>query len=200
MAKRYHSAPKIQNLAKSDFEVYTDGGYSMAHDRGGYAYIILKDGEIWKKAAFPIEHETNNRGELKAILTAVRELPENSSADICSDSRYALGVLGKEMWSPKKNLDIIDDFNYIIQKNNIKVRFIWVRGHSGNQWNEMCDRMCDEVAGMDLNAEYVKKEKPMEKHRKPLRKYDDQELIGLYYAVVRELRNRGVCAGENDKD
>jgi len=50
------------------FQLYTDGGYSMSADFGAFAYVILQDGELLHRYAEKIEHETNNRAEIKAIL------------------------------------------------------------------------------------------------------------------------------------
>lgn len=47
---------------------YTDSGYHICRDGGAYAYILLKDGEIIRKEAFLFRHESNNRGELHAII------------------------------------------------------------------------------------------------------------------------------------
>lgn len=57
--------------------VYTDGGYSQKHDWGGFAFVILdKDNSILKSGGGKMEHGTNNRCEIQAIISAVNALPD----------------------------------------------------------------------------------------------------------------------------
>lgn len=142
-------------MKNKDYIIYTDGGYSMKHDEGASAYVILKDGIIAYKKAFKVVEETNQRAELKAIIGAIMELPKNGSAKIFTDSQYAIGVLSNPSWNPKKNLDLIEMFREEERHRNLSLEFEWVKGHSGNVYNEMCDRMCDECVGYDLNAEFA---------------------------------------------
>lgn len=171
-----------------DYEIYTDGGYSLQHNKGGFAFIILKGEDIWKKESFPIEHETNNRGELKAILYAIESLPPRCSCIVYSDSQYAIGVLSNKNWHPKANTDIIDEYHQVVNDSDIEVKFKWVKGHSGNKWNEECDRMCDEVAGMDLNAEFRNKKKKKSKYSR----YSDTELLNMLKEINKELKARNI--------
>ena len=68
---------------------------------------------------------------------------------IYSDSLYAINSLFKwsSKWIVKRekkklNMDIINTFytleNPLVYKDNVK----WVRGHSGNKWNEYVDNLC----------------------------------------------------------
>lgn len=42
------------------------------------------------------------------------------------------------------------------KRTHLIVECQWVRGHSGNEYNEMCDQMCNEILGYDVNAEFEK--------------------------------------------
>lgn len=141
-----------------DFVIYTDGGYSMCRDIGAFAYVILQGDEIIKKGAHRIEHETNNRAELKAILAGCYNVPEGSSVLVRSDSQYALYTLSGK-WSRNKNVDIFECWDKKVRPRLRNVEFEWVRGHSGNEWNELCDALCNEAAECDLNdrREWIRK-------------------------------------------
>lgn len=170
------------------YEIFTDGGYSMQHKKGAYAFIILKNGKEWKRQGVPISNETNNRCEIKAILNAVKALPKGCKASICSDSQYALGILGNDHWTAKANTDLVNEYKEYVEKNELDLEYYWVRGHNGNKWNEECDAICNKVAGVNLNSGFVKK--VQEKQHIDIRKLDDLELLKIYKGIKRELKKR----------
>ena len=51
----------------------------------------------------------------------------------------------------KKNTDILEEWDRIVISKFLTVEFEWVKAHSGNRYNEICDEMCNEAAGCDLN-------------------------------------------------
>ena len=144
----------------SSYTVYTDGGYSMQNNVGAFAYVMLDGGgNLVRKGAWRITDETNNRAELKAIITAVHHLPETgASVEIISDSQYALNTLSGK-WSRNKNTDLFEVWDRVLDAKQPTIAYKWVRGHNGNEYNEMCDRMCNEAAGVDMNAEFAKYKK-----------------------------------------
>jgi len=167
------------------FQLYADGGYSMSADFGAFAYVVLQDGELLHKHAEKIEHETNNRAEIKAIMYGVQSLPDNSEVEVFSDSQYALGVLSGR-YKAKKNPDLVNKYKKMVATKHMDVSYNWVRGHNGDEWNELCDQLCNEAAGIDLN------EKPSRPKGNPssLADMEYNELIDLYKAVRTELERR----------
>ena len=142
------------------YTIYTDGGYSQKRNVGAFAYVMLDgNGNVVKRGAWKIEDETNNRAELKAIITAVYHLPEtNADVTVNSDSKYALNTLSGQ-WARNKNTDLFDAWVGVLQKKQPKITYNWVKGHNGDPYNEECDRMCNAAAGVNLNAEYQKYKK-----------------------------------------
>ena len=150
--------------------IYTDGAYSQMNDEGAYAFVILTESnnEV-KRFAKKITHETNNRAELRAIIDAVLQLPQDATDIVVySDSQYALNTLSGK-WKRKLNKDLFDIWDDVIWGDVIKERgltieFNWVRGHNGNKYNELCDKLCNEAVGYDANAEtdVFRKDKPSE--------------------------------------
>ena len=169
------------------FQLYTDGGYSMSADLGAFAFVILRNGKLLRKHAEKIEHETNNRAEIKAILYGVQALPNNSDVEVFSDSRYALGVLSGRNRA-KKNPDLVDRYKKMVATKRMSVSYNWVRGHNGDKWNELCDQLCNEAAGIDLN------ENPFgpvhERKGLSLEDMDYNYLVELYKSVRAELGRR----------
>lgn len=138
-----------------DYIVYSDGGYSMKHNVGAFAFVIVNSKEeVVCRFAKKIENETNNRAELKGIIAGLHCLPKEAKyIQVVSDSQYALNTCSG-LWGRNANQDLFPILDKIVNERGLKVEYKWVRGHNGNLFNEMCDIMCNEASGVDLNAEY----------------------------------------------
>ena len=125
------------------YVAYTDGSCDNLHPKrpGGAAYIIFnKDGSLYKKASKGFLNTTNNRMELLAIISVVNALPKDSSVTIYTDSNYC--ILACKSAKPKKNKDLVELYHRLAGKLS-SINFKWVKGHSGNVYNEECDRMAN---------------------------------------------------------
>ena len=143
------------------YTIYTDGAYSRLHDEGAFSFVILnEDGGEVLRMGHKIVHETNNRAELKAIIAAVYKLPKDATeARIISDSMYALNTL-QGIWARNINHDLFDVWERTInERSDVELEFLWVKGHSGDDYNEICDQLCNQVLGYDANAEFAKYKK-----------------------------------------
>lgn len=151
---------KKENSTSYDYIIYTDGAYYRLHDEGAFAYVMLDGcGNEKRRFSAKISHETNNRAELKGIITALYHLPSDAkSVLVISDSQYALNTLSGK-WSRNTNLDLFEVYRRISSVRKVRVEWKWVRGHSGDKWNEVCDMLCNDVLGYDANSEYVKYKK-----------------------------------------
>lgn len=131
------------------FEIYTDGSCNNLKypNFGGWAYVILENGAIIESKSGNASHTTNNIMELTAIINAVSILPYGSQATVYTDSEYCIGCLTGR-YNPKANVELISSYFNIIKERGLTMRFQWVKGHSGNKYNEMVDNMA--------NAEYTK--------------------------------------------
>lgn len=116
-------------------EIYTDGScLKNPGGPGGWAFVIVGDDIVVRSGGEP--KTTNNRQEIMAILEAVLWMKTPATLKIYSDSQYAIGVLSGK-WNPQKNLDLIAQFKSASKAH--KVSFEWVRGHDGNEFNEIAD-------------------------------------------------------------
>ncbi|WP_431953764.1 ribonuclease H family protein [Nocardia lijiangensis] len=101
---------------------------------------------------------TNQIAELRAILEAVDAHPGAEPLLIESDSLYAIKCASEWISSWRlngwrtstggavKNVEVIKQIDRAIASRPGPVRFRWVRGHVGNYFNEMADKLAGEAA------------------------------------------------------
>ena len=118
-------------------QIYTDGSCNN-NKKGGYAFIILKQDYniIWSDNAKT--ETTNNRMELTAVIESLKCLEKNESCIIHTDSQWVINCAQKK-WKRNKNLDLWKQYDDESQER--KIEFIWVKGHSGDKYNELCDKL-----------------------------------------------------------
>ena len=131
----------------SHVNIYTDGSALGNPGPGGYG-IVLMAGKHYKEVKEGFRHTTNNRMELLSVIVALEMLKKPGyKVRIFSDSKYVVDsvekkwVFGwvKKNFKGKKNADLWKRFLLIYPKH--EVEFVWVKGHAGNKYNEVCDQL-----------------------------------------------------------
>ena len=130
-------------------KIYTDGSSRGNPGPGGYGIVLLYK-EKRKELSQGYKLTTNNRMELLAVIKALEAL-KNNSIDIIiySDSKYVVESVEKGwIWNwekvnfkKKQNPDLWKKFIPLYKK--FKIKFKWVKGHSGNIENERCDELAN---------------------------------------------------------
>jgi len=137
-------------------KIYTDGACSGNPGNGGYGTILIAEddsGKVHKKEitqGFRIT--TNNRMELLAAIVGLEALKKPCDVELTSDSKYLVDAFNqkwvdgwvKKGWKgankqPVKNQDLWKRLLEAKKPHNVK--FIWVKGHNGHEFNERCDEM-----------------------------------------------------------
>lgn len=59
------------------------------------------------------------------------------------DSKYCIGAFSNQYYA-RANTDLIKQFFDIVESKSLNISFEWVRGHDGNTWNEMVDKMAND--------------------------------------------------------
>lgn len=131
--------------------IYTDGACSGNPGPGGWGAVLMyKDTK--KEISGAKKDTTNNEMELTAALEALKMLKFPCEVDLYSDSAYLVNGFSqgwiynwqKNNWQtsdkkPVKNREIWQQI-YDLTKTH-KVKFIKVKGHADNEYNNRCDEM-----------------------------------------------------------
>jgi len=127
--------------------IYTDGAARGNPGPGGYG-IILISGSYRKELSAGYRYTTNNRMELLAVIVALESLKiEGSDVTVFTDSRYVADAVTKgwvfswvnKRFKGKKNPDLW--LRFLETYNKHRVKFIWIKGHNDNPYNERCDQL-----------------------------------------------------------
>lgn len=144
---------------QEDIVVYTDGACSGNPGRGGWGAVIIVDGKEHPMSGGE-KLTTNNRMELMAAIEALEAIIDdrhwrNRKVCVVSDSQYVKNGIQtwiknwkKNGWrtsnkEPVKNKDLWLELDEAVSRLEIEWR--WVKGHAGNKYNEMCDRLAVEA-------------------------------------------------------
>ena len=105
------------------YSIYTDGGCSGNPGPGGWAYLILKDGEFILEKSGGEALTTNNKMELSAVISSLSFLYENGirEASLYTDSQYVKNGITNWIFSWKKNGWRTS------QKGEVKNKEYWVK-------------------------------------------------------------------------
>ena len=137
-------------------KIYTDGACSGNPGKGGYGTILRAtddSGKVHEKELTAgYKTTTNNRMELMAVIVGLEALKKPCEVEITSDSKYVVDAFNqnwidgwvKKGWrsankQPVKNKDLWE--RLLKAKEPHSVKFIWIKGHAGHEFNERCDKM-----------------------------------------------------------
>ncbi len=131
--------------------IYTDGGCRPNPGPGGWGAVILREGRQPLELSGGDPATTNNRMELTAALEALRALETPHEVELVTDSQYLRRGIGEWLpawrargWRTRSggevaNRDLWEALEAELGRH--RVRWRWVRGHSGDRWNERADRL-----------------------------------------------------------
>ncbi|MCL1924494.1 MAG: ribonuclease HI [Defluviitaleaceae bacterium] len=153
------------NTAKSrKITIYTDGACSGNPGPGGFGVVLIA-GNLRKEISEGFQDTTNNRMELKAVITGLSMLKKPSKVNLFTDSRYIVDAVTKKWvynWKSKGwkrstgekalNIDLWEELLPLLEKH--EVAFNWVKGHAGNEENERCDELARKGASNPVNIDF----------------------------------------------
>ena len=130
-------------------QIHTDGSCLGNPGPGGWgAIIIYPDGDV-KELSGSNQDTTNNRMELKAVIEALNFIESGSMIELFSDSLYVINTITKG-WKKKANIELWNELDNVIQKHT-NISWNWVKGHSGDFYNEKVNDIAQGKAEMVKN-------------------------------------------------
>lgn len=131
--------------------MYTDGACSGNPGPGGWGSILMyKDTK--KEISGYKANTTNNVMEITAVIEGLKLLKYSCEVEIYSDSAYVVNAFNnkwiegwqKHNWvnsnkEPVKNRELWEQLIELVNKHQVK--FIKVKGHSDNEYNNRCDEL-----------------------------------------------------------
>ncbi len=145
----------------SKIVIHTDGGCRGNPGIGGWG-VWLRYEDKDKKLKGSELSTTNNRMELTAAIKALEAIKsKNIDIDLFTDSKYVMSGINEWIinwksrgWKTanKKTVKNVDLWKKLDQLNNEhSVVWHWVKGHSGDEGNEMADRLANEAMDIASN-------------------------------------------------
>jgi ribonuclease HI len=140
-------------------EIYVDG--AGVRGPGGWGALIIYSNGERKKISGAESSTTNNRMELTAPIMAIKQFLDGERLKIYSDSEYVVkgitkwiyywlrnGMLytkeGRVPGAPEPEFELKNKdlwLELLRETKRCKVEWVWVRGHSGIEGNEIADRL-----------------------------------------------------------
>jgi ribonuclease HI len=133
------------------YQIYSDGACSGNPGPGGWGVIVIHpDGHREELSGFE-PSTTNNRMELTGALEGLSRVPNDTDVTVYSDSEYVVkgacswldawkrrgwktgaktAVLNRDLW---ESIDA--------ERDRLRIRWEWVRGHNGHLLNERADAL-----------------------------------------------------------
>lgn len=135
--------------------IYTDGACSGNPGPGGWGAILMYN-KNKKEISGGSKETTNNIMEITAIIQGLKRLKYPCEVEVYSDSAYVVNAFEQkwiEKWvknnwknSNKKDVKNKELWKEMIELTKIhNVKFIKVKGHSDNEYNNRCDQLAREA-------------------------------------------------------
>ena len=131
--------------------IYTDGACSGNPGPGGWGTILMYK-DTAKEISGYMKNTTNNIMEITAVIEGLKMLKYKCDVEIYSDSAYVVNAFNnhwiegwiKKSWvnsskEPVKNKELWQELYNLTKQHEVK--FIKVKGHSDNEYNNRCDEL-----------------------------------------------------------
>lgn len=149
---------KVKNRRKSrrkvpnPITVYTDGSADVKANASGYGYLVLDSaGQVLEEGSGSLTLPNNTYAEIKAVIIGMEAAGKYAPTELTVYTDYNVipAILKQEIrlwqkrgWKTSKGQDIkfADLWKKLKEMSkafNADIR--WVKGHSGNLYNERCD-------------------------------------------------------------
>ncbi len=136
-------------------KIWTDGSCLGNPGPGGWGFIATNGKEVAERSGGE-KNTTNNKMELTAVIKALTAARKHSEVEIHTDSQYVKN--GMQSWiknwkknnwktadkKPVKNQELWQQLDELASA--IKIHWVWVKGHAGEEFNERVDMLARTAA------------------------------------------------------
>lgn len=135
--------------------LYTDGACSGNPGVGGWGAVLMyKNSE--KRISGAEGLTTNNRMEVTAVIEGLKCLKEPCEVEVYSDSAYTVNAFVngwvnewvKNGFKKADNKPVLNEdlWRELLELTAVhKVKFIKVKGHADNEYNNICDKLATDA-------------------------------------------------------
>ena len=133
---------------------YTDGSCFPNPGPGAWAYVIVENDSLISKRVGRDPDTTNNRMEYYALIRMLEDFGSKLSLALTdSELLQKTAMVWRHKWKQNgwrrkigpsekheiKNIDLVMRLDSLLSRYPVPVQ--WIRGHSGNRWNEEVDSL-----------------------------------------------------------
>ena len=134
----------------NEVTIYTDGACSGNPGKGGWGAILINAKET-KYMSGSKQLTTNNQMELTATIEALKAILKPSNIALYTDSQYVKNGITSWIFNWKKNgwktankkpvanKDLWIELEKYVDFHSVS--WFWVKGHSGDHYNEIADKL-----------------------------------------------------------
>jgi len=138
-----------------EVELFADGACSGNPGPGGWG-VLLRARGAEREMSGAAARTTNNRMELRAVIEGLNAIDRPAEVAVYTDSQYVqkgitewIAAWKRRGWrtadkKPVKNEDLWRALEEAAARH--RVRWQWVRGHSGHEGNERADALARQAA------------------------------------------------------
>lgn len=137
--------------------IWTDGSCNNNTKlNGGYGIVLKYKEHIKKTFGGQYIGSTSARMELRGAVEALKLITNKKfRVMLYCDNQYTVNSVAKgwlqnwemQNWAGRTNKDLLQELLQEVRKfPESYVQFIWVKGHNGNLFNEICDHLASQGA------------------------------------------------------
>jgi ribonuclease HI len=154
--KSKRRAPRRAPAEAPQYILYTDGSFRPGNGGcGAWAAIALRNDKVTHEVTGYSWGTTISRMELTAVIEGISLFPEEAAILLYSDSMYCVNTINRwiRMWEragwvnyeghPVKNQDLMRKLAALLRRYHVIAHHVY--GHKGNQYNERCDTLCQDL-------------------------------------------------------
>ena len=128
------------------YKAYVDG--SFINGNTGYGYVVVLDDKVVRKESGFVPSDGSHRqvsGEIEAVKRLISWCKDNSIKNIIIHYDYE-GVASWAQGKWKTNIILTKEYAAFMKESGIDIKWIKVKAHSGDEYNEIADSLAKEGA------------------------------------------------------